>query len=543
MHRCLCIVEIASIIMAYVSMDELLGHATLAALARTCRAFQELALDMLWRHQDNFFNILRCLPRDACRFPGVEEEELQGMPSSGTMVIERRLSPGDWLRFDFYAKRVKSFGNKPVEELAPATLPWGDQEDMFRGSLSMASSVFIELRLRRHSSPLFPSLQTVHWQTLRSDGAHLQYIDLLLGAKLSHLSLYMDGVQWGEGRHGVLSSLCALPMTCPGLQKLELLDCSGLLLSSLTRLLGELPALHNLSVQWTSTHDLENLLSELQRVPRLRTLRLLRKEDMSWSSDSETTVPSAENGPSIGVCTLEIEDVKPKRFGQILRILRPKEARHIGCILRDSSTHFGDEQDVPSTAMLARTLRALEEYCEPSNLESISVTFPCKEHTSQEVISLRCFIQDLEPLLSFHNLVEVNITICALQALDDAALERMALSWPRLQVLNLNDGRWDGPGSSRLTFQSVVYLAQHCPELAGFSLAIDVAATRQGLAVPTGTFPHGKLRWMELGKLILGDNEGELFDFLLNWFPSLKQINNIHKHDGTQEAITRRLVR
>lgn len=62
MHRCLNIVEVQRSIFRQV--DSLDHQATLAGLARTCRAFSGAALDVLWATLDSFVYLIRCLPRD-----------------------------------------------------------------------------------------------------------------------------------------------------------------------------------------------------------------------------------------------------------------------------------------------------------------------------------------------------------------------------------------------------------------------------------------------------------------------------------------------
>ena len=64
MHHALEIQEILSDIFVYYS-PLVLGKkvtADLAALARTCRAFKEPALDMLWRELVDLSQLARCLP-------------------------------------------------------------------------------------------------------------------------------------------------------------------------------------------------------------------------------------------------------------------------------------------------------------------------------------------------------------------------------------------------------------------------------------------------------------------------------------------------
>lgn len=64
MHHCLSLPEIILEIVENVSdFGEINpSRQTLAALARTCTAFQEAALDELWRFQSGFLNLMKCLP-------------------------------------------------------------------------------------------------------------------------------------------------------------------------------------------------------------------------------------------------------------------------------------------------------------------------------------------------------------------------------------------------------------------------------------------------------------------------------------------------
>lgn len=63
MHPCLAIPEIVLKIVEDINCEEVKQHQqTLAALARTCTAFHEAALDKLWSQQIGIANLMRCLP-------------------------------------------------------------------------------------------------------------------------------------------------------------------------------------------------------------------------------------------------------------------------------------------------------------------------------------------------------------------------------------------------------------------------------------------------------------------------------------------------
>jgi len=67
MHRVLLIQEALHLIFCFLKSEAWGPEAnrTLACLARTCRAFQDPALDVLWEHVFTLDTILRCLPTDA----------------------------------------------------------------------------------------------------------------------------------------------------------------------------------------------------------------------------------------------------------------------------------------------------------------------------------------------------------------------------------------------------------------------------------------------------------------------------------------------
>lgn len=71
MHHCLSVPEILLYIIEDIKLGEdansdyepALSRAALAALARTCKAFHECALDALWRTQTDLDHLMCCLPQ------------------------------------------------------------------------------------------------------------------------------------------------------------------------------------------------------------------------------------------------------------------------------------------------------------------------------------------------------------------------------------------------------------------------------------------------------------------------------------------------
>lgn len=66
MHECLGISEILRLIFeaAYNDNPHCESRDTLLSLAITCRAFQDVALDIIWHTQDTLVPLIKCMPAD-----------------------------------------------------------------------------------------------------------------------------------------------------------------------------------------------------------------------------------------------------------------------------------------------------------------------------------------------------------------------------------------------------------------------------------------------------------------------------------------------
>ncbi|OCH91361.1 hypothetical protein OBBRIDRAFT_526513 [Obba rivulosa] len=550
MHRCLSVAEIVRVITDHLPASDTYGRAALASLARTCRTLHEPALDALWYHQDDLFNILRCLPSDSWTF-GQDELPPGTIPGNITyhLRITRPLSPADWIRFDTYALRVKSFGTMYTPRAQrprpfPPPLPSANTKPDFT---VLTMSVFIELSLRRSSSPVFPKLR--HLCCTRTE-----YMGFFLSTSLTCLKFSFESLHWDNTP---LPLICSLPKSCSRLQELEILDDSVMMCPAIIRIVGNLPLLRCFSFKWSRADDLAELLRSLQTVPMLQTVRMHCGEQYGrlLSQDPlDTARFSAGGSLPAAIRSLQINDTRPENFPRLLQVLQPRGLHRVHFALH-FPRRIAPEEGVPASLpeTLERTLTMLKHCSDCSVLESILVQYPTDDplpdrtdwvwsttQINRYVDSTACYnIQHIQPLLSFHNLITVDIRVHASMYLDDNALEVMAISWPRLQVLNLNGGIWPrAEVCLRVTLRAVTHLALHCADLVGFSLAINcLDVERQCQTLPQPAPPHGKLRWIQLGESRLGNTRSELVDFLLRWFPGLEWIRNSTESDRTWKTI------
>ncbi|KAJ6496876.1 hypothetical protein DFH09DRAFT_1052252, partial [Mycena vulgaris] len=153
MHRCLQILEILEETFVHFGYPESADSKALVTLARTCKRFQNPALDILRQRQETLMNLLRCLPEDAL-----------DRTATQTPRFLRSLVAADWNRPREYTHRVKEF----------VTSHW---------SSSMAE-ILPALAEIFPSSSFLPNLVRLEW-----DGRQCQSMDLLLSPVLQKINV------------------------------------------------------------------------------------------------------------------------------------------------------------------------------------------------------------------------------------------------------------------------------------------------------------------------------------------------------------------
>ncbi|KZP14522.1 hypothetical protein FIBSPDRAFT_1048739 [Athelia psychrophila] len=155
MHRILSIPELLDIIFSH------LDEPTNASNAVVCKAWSEVALNVLWADVDDLQRLIGLL------VPLVVKRNVYTMARSPL--------PADWKRFENYARRVRRLHYEPTAS------PWP------------CPSVFAELASTRLSMHILPNLHTLHW--LASSSTHdpelLLHAKLFLHPRLTRLAAYL----------------------------------------------------------------------------------------------------------------------------------------------------------------------------------------------------------------------------------------------------------------------------------------------------------------------------------------------------------------
>ncbi|KAH7902903.1 hypothetical protein BJ138DRAFT_991489, partial [Hygrophoropsis aurantiaca] len=140
MHRVLLIHEIQLCIFNQIPFKQ-----TLNALARTCQAFSETALDVLWSDLDCFPRLIQCMPEDLWK----RELKREGC----FLTLCRPISSSDWAVLQKYTRRVRYVRQGPNR----------DFYGTFWGRLTLDDAFLLALCAASAPTPLLPNLKSLKW--------------------------------------------------------------------------------------------------------------------------------------------------------------------------------------------------------------------------------------------------------------------------------------------------------------------------------------------------------------------------------------------
>ena len=195
-HRCLLIPEILGLLCEVLREDCTTGLlneqlATLAALARTCRAFEGPALDSLWREINGLRPLLCTMPLDLFKmeenFPGEKKNLLVctianyllggiSLIVSDSKCLRRTIVASDLKRFPSYTHRIHNIRFEPTLLVDVEVIQ----------ALSMTTL---------HIRPLFPNVKHLVWHSgniaKAVETSLLQCIDLFCSRELATLDIFL----------------------------------------------------------------------------------------------------------------------------------------------------------------------------------------------------------------------------------------------------------------------------------------------------------------------------------------------------------------
>ncbi|KII95721.1 hypothetical protein PLICRDRAFT_227065 [Plicaturopsis crispa FD-325 SS-3] len=491
MHRCLETFDTIVLIFSDIarSKDPDAARTTLARLARTCRAFHEVALDLLWEEQTDILPLLRCMPPDLWE---VEASHAR----SPKWMLRRPIRLTDWQRCRQLGERIKILRMRRID-------------------YEMSPEVSLALSLSLPRDGLLPNLHTLQlpWtkKVLFFCRPGLQLRELCFGRSdwydtpttpapsllLSFPSIYPNVKKFTlsasfEGNTACVGMACAWP----GLEALELgnnLDFDGLRTLSL-----RLPNLHELDITWEDNFfylgpslypSPPHMLACSAKFPQLRKLTL-----------SIVEIGTEETALTICDTLLHTMDI-PKL--ETIHILLRNDLRTSREASRSLLAWLGSHP----------ALRSVRLQVPEASWDDVA--------DSRDLDNALCR-DTIQPLLSCRQLERFYWDCADGFDLDDADVTTMATAWPSLRWLELSSPA-GLPVSSRITLQGLSTLLQLCPALKGLCLVIDATHTD---VLPVAAPLNSALEHIFLGNSPIADAEA-VAAVLSRVLPHLSEVDTV----------------
>ncbi|KDQ62099.1 hypothetical protein JAAARDRAFT_189472 [Jaapia argillacea MUCL 33604] len=494
MHHCLEISEILTKIFEKVDLSEL------PAIAVTCRSFHDPALDILWAVVTGLDDMITLMPADAWS----EEVLLDG---SSIVSFVRPLRPPDWTRFLSYASRVRHL--------------------ILSGSPSLRNrarrETYQSLSLHRPIIALFPHLRELTWKSSEDE---IIFVELFLCPSL---------VKAKVGAHGRIAddlvnhALHMIVHLAPHLTSLDIAELqtsspTSLTISALSRSL----TLRNLRLWLPSPLDFANI-SSLTCLEDLDVTIFIPKDDRrdQWTITRNADLDTAF--PALRRLAMTIADLAVA--SEVTLAMQPHRLESIRTRLSNA----------PSAAILARFIEVLSTCCSPAFLRSVIIfTYTnagprtAEEMANGFIVPPSVFV----PLLSFSRMVQMEVRTPLSFALENSALQAIAVAWPALKRLHL--GTSGSPTISKVTLEGIVPFAVHCPNLSYLGIVLGHAGHAESSEVVSGR----KLDVMDFGRSPISDAPSvaaflsSLFDDITEW-PHIDRARSLFdREEGWEQART-----
>ena len=435
---------------------------TLPALARTCKAFFEPAIDELWHDLPDLSILVFLMPTDAWRTD--EGETHWGQPirkivirlhpaCSGTKTdhffqsLLRDLVPSDLARFHIYTPRVR----KPGDFFSGP--PLNTRQDYMLDERALAPLLRV---LPEHG--VLPNLRQ-----LELNYRTVPVLSALLGPSVEVITLRIEKEEVLEDTV-VLAALREIPRTCPGLLQLAIHSeaRANVFLDAITDII---PALQTIEAfDMTSSPIPLAALQVLAVAPSLKKLDVLVEFDDTVYEELAAYMMQVGN-PFSKLVDLTLGVAAPEHAFRLLAFI---SSNHLNSVTIRYSTAPNEEQ-------VKMLFIALTSGPHGHGLHRVSIFAPL---TSASAISTwKLTNSTLEPLLVLRALRTLEIAYIVVDV-DDEGLRTMAMAWPDLVTLSLGTQRWGSQNAHqpRATILGLLPFIQHCPgiETIGYRMVTDI---------------------------------------------------------------------
>lgn len=162
------------------------------------------------------------------------------------------------------------------------------------------------------------------------------------------------------------------------------------------------------------------------------------------------------------------------------------------------------ESPNPETPIaIQQLLTAISENCQMLKLLTLVSPRQRERDVDSSVVPARISLENLKPLFACANLTSLEIIHKYPLNLQLEDLELLAVRWPSLETLNLNNEPFEFQ-TSKLTLEALFPFAQHCPRLTHLSVFVDASPASIPPFSPSSPFPSFKcLERLSMGLSII----------------------------------------
>ncbi|KAF8550848.1 hypothetical protein OG21DRAFT_363791 [Imleria badia] len=443
---------------------------SLPAVARTCRALHDPALDELWRDLYSISPFVHLLAED--------------IPGENQQTSIHSLTSQQWMTFREYSARTRSLYMCMIDDL-----PYFDR--------------FPCLSNPPDPNSFFPNLRTIAWYP-DNHLTMLPFLRLLCGPALTSLSAEF------ATDPASLAVVRALGILCPKITDISISASSETLSDDLANALSTSIG-HWKDLKHVSCDDLT--VSALEHLTQARNLESLTAcASARLSSFSQTLGAQELSFPRL----------------QHLHLYTGLLSTTTACLgglrlaLKEFRLDLFDAEEVFSGLSCLRDLfTTLAEACLHACLARL---YLCVIHPDFPSPNSVVTIRDIRPLFSFAHLRVVSVEGLSTFTVDDDDIAEMASAWPDIEELALSTCV-DHPVASMPTFLSFIRLIRSCPKLRALSLVIDTTQ----LVIPPFDTVGRDVRSDVLEELCLGNSPITLpltvAHVLHKLYPALKQVD------------------
>ncbi|EIW77417.1 hypothetical protein CONPUDRAFT_139307 [Coniophora puteana RWD-64-598 SS2] len=462
------------------------SHRSLIALAQTCKALHDPALDVYYAEVTGVKALFMMLPRECWMIEGE------------VLNLTRMLQLIDWESFERNSHRVRSFiqPNEPLEVHDEA----------------------LKAACYCPHGPLLPNLQRLLWTNI--DIFPGDFVRLLLGHNLIEVHLF--GIS--KAFYPIIS---VMGVTCSSLEgflvNLERDEDAEALRGVVEEVLPRIPRLESLYLGFPSS---PSLLQKAEGLPHLRELTIESLVDSDLITTNQNHNFSFPGLRRLRICHSPLNDTAKT----LDRIGPWPTVSEFACYVSTSD----------SAAELKQIIQSVSSNFSPNHLSSMvlkaqrSSTTPLDDPTQLPPVSM----QSLQPLFSYVSLQELVIRTGVPLSLSDGDIKSIASSFPKLCVFNLGGGsimhahKWP-------TLLGLAYLVDSCPLLEEIHLSVN-ALRRPDLPPPKADYGRNrKITTLHLGCSPIKDSV-YVSSFVSLLLPKLRSVNTVDFSDGLVEQVAER---